>query len=339
MESVGTGLTGAIMGQSFGAIPGYQAATQQKREAKQGQQILDSENFGKLEQAGQDYGIQVADYQKQYEDLLGSYKGPELETKLKDLAKPIDVKPELYDFKRLEKSTFRKLTGQAGDVLLNRSTDFMETVRQNAKTGKDFFHLNRALRSFADVQSGTGETQTNPSFNSLKGKNVGEYVEPFMDIRDKWARHYPLGGEIGSKVAIDIDTYIGQVLEAKVDKDLKQEVSSRLGAERMSELEADITKLKAIRSKVFGSLQSRLGKDGLKIGFIKDYLTRGIDKKAVKADPQAFLDSLENDVEIGPTKDKVTGEIIETADEVRQRILNDILNDVDPSTLVLLWKK
>jgi len=339
MESIGTGLTGAIMGQSFGAIPGYQAATQKKREAKQGQQILDSVNFGKLQQAGKDYGIQVADYQKQYEDLLGSYKGmkpedyPKLETKLKDLAKPTDINPELYDFKRLDKSTFRKLTGQAGDALLNRSTNFMETVRQNAKTGKDFFHLNRALRSFSDVQSGTGETQTNPSFNSLKGKNVGEYVEPFMDIRDKWAKHYPLGGEIGSKVAIDIDTYIGQVLEAKVDKGLKQELSSRLGAERMSELEADITKLKAIRSKVFGSLQSRLGKDGLKIGFIKDYLTRGIDKKAVKADPQAFLDSLENDVKIGPTKDKVTKEIIETADEVRQRILNDVLNDVDPSTL------
>ena len=338
--------------------------------------ILDSVNFGKLQQAGKDYGIQVADYQKQYEDLLGSYKGmkpedyPKLETKLKDLAKPTDINPELYDFKRLDKSTFRKLTGQAGDALLNRSADFMETVRQNAKTGKDFFHLNRALRSFSDVQSGTGETQTNPSFNSLKGKNVGEFVEPFMDIRDKWAKHYPLGGEIGSKVAIDIDTYIGQVLEAKVDKGLKQELSSRLGAKKMSELEADITKLKAIRSKVFDSLQSRLGKDGLKIGFIKDYLTRGIDKKAVKADPQAFLDSLENDVNIQHTAETVkkyatkeealeaavelaqlegnipegqvghiyvsgkkVKRIAETAEQVRQRILNDVLNDVDPSTL------
>ena len=370
MESVGTGLTGAIMGQSFGAIPGYQAATQQKREAKQGQQILDSENFGKLQQAGKDYGIQVADYQKQYEDLLGSYKGPELETKLKELAKPIDVIPELYDFKRLDKSTFRKLTRQAGDVLLNRSTDFMETARQNAKTGKDFFHLNRALRSFSDVQSGTGETQTNPSFNSLKGKNVGEFVEPFMDIRDKWAKHYPLSGEIGSKVAIDIDTYIGQVLEAKVNKGLKQELSSRLGAERMSELEADITKLKAIRGKVFNSLESRLGKDGLKIGFIKDYLTRGIDKASVKADPEAFLLSLKDDVGIEHTtetvREDITKEIalkaaakltqlegnipagqvghiyvvgkkvkkiVETAEQVRERILNDILNDVDPSTL------
>ena len=333
MESVGTGLTGAIMGKAFGAVPGYQAATQQKREAKQGQQILDAVNFGRLQKAGQDYGIQVTDYQKQYEDLLGSYEGPELETKLKELTKPIDVKPELYDFKRLDKSTFRKLTGQAGDVLLNRSTDFMETVRQNAKTGKDFFHLNRALRSFSDVQSGTGETQTNPSFNSLKGKNVGDFVEPFMDIRDKWARHYPLGGEIGSKVAIDIDQYIGQVLEAKVNPGLKQELSSRLGVEKMTELEADITKLKSLRDRMFKSLSSRLGKDGLKIGFVKDYLTRGIDKKAVKANPEDFLLSLKNDVEIGPTKDKVTGEIIETADEVRQRILNDILNDVDPSTL------
>jgi len=333
MESVGTGLTGAIMGKAFGAVPGYQAATQQKREAKQGQKILDSVNFGRLQEAGKDYGIQVADYQKQYEDLLSSYKGPQLEEKLKELTKPVDVKPELYDFKRLDKSAFRKLTGQAGDVLLNRSTDFMETVRQNAKTGKDFFHLNRALRSFADVQSGTGETQTNPSFNSLKGKNVGDFVEPFMDIRDKWARHYPLGGEIGSKVALDIDQYIGQVLEAKVNPGLKQELSSRLGVEKMAELEADITKLKSLRDKMFNALSSRLGKDGLKIGFVKDYLTRGIDKAAVKADPDAFLKSLKDDVEIGPTKDKVTKEIIETADEVRQRILNDILNDVDPSTL------
>jgi hypothetical protein len=333
MESVGTGLTGAIMGKAFGAVPGYQAATQQKREAKQGQKILDSVNFGRLQEAGQDYGIQVADYQKQYEDLLGSYKGPELETKLKELTQPVDVKPELYDFKRLDKSAVSKLTGQAGDVLLNRSTDFMETVRQNAKTGKDFFHLNRALRSFADVQSGTGETQTNPSFNSLKGKNVGDFVEPFMDIRDKWARHYPLGGEIGSKVALDIDTYIGQVLEAKVNPGLKQELSSRLGVEKMGELEADITKLKTLRDNMFKALSNRLGKDGLKIGFTKNYLTRGIDKAAVKADPDAFLESLKNDVKIGPTKDKETGEIIETADEVRQRILNDILNDVDPSTL------
>jgi hypothetical protein len=108
----------------------------------------------------------------------------------------------------------------------------------------------------------------------------------------------------------------------------------------------------------------------LKIGFVKDYLTRGIDKKAVKADPDAFLKSLENDVEIRHTAETVkkyatkeealkaavelaqlegnipagqaghiyvsgkkVKRITETAEQVRQRILNDILNDVDPSTL------
>ena len=333
MESAGTGLTGAIMGGAYSTPGAIQSARQNTLEAKQAQTALDAFNIGELQKAGEDYGIQVADYQKQFEDLVSSYEGPELQTKLKELTKPIDVEPKLYDFKRLETSTFSKLTKQAGDALLNRSTDFMERVRPNLKTGKDYFHLNRALRSFADVQTGTGQTQTNPSFNTLKHKNIGEFVEPFMDIRDKWARHYPLGGEIGSKVALDIDQYVGQSLEAKIDSSLKQELRSRLGAKKMAELEADIIQLKALQNKMFGALTSRLGKDGLKIGFTKNYLTRGIDKNAVKADPAAFLLSLENDVKIGPTKDKKTGEIIETGAQVRESILNDVLNDVDPSTL------
>ena len=340
MESAGTGLTGAIMGKAFGTIPGYQAATQKKREALQGQRVLDTENFRRLQEAGKDYKIQVDNYQKEFDDLVGSYKGPELEAKLKEQGledgprgKAEDVIPEIYDFKRLDKSTFRKLTAQINTGLLRRSADLLEDIRQDIKTGKQFYELDDTLRSFSDTQSGTGETQTKPSFNSLRGQYIGKFVEPFMDIRDKWARHYLLGGEIGSKVALDIDQYIGQVLEGKVNKGLKQELSSRLGAEKMAELETDINQLKSLRGKMFDALTSTLGKDGLKIGFVKDYLTRGIDKKAVKADPDAFLKSLKDDVRIGPTKDKETGEIIETADEVRQRILNDILNDVDPSTL------
>ena len=343
-ETLGQGAAGVIGGKAAATPAGIQTARANTIEAKQAQKTLDAFNIGELQQAGEDYGIQVADYQKQFEDLVGKYEGPELQTKLKDLAKPIDVKPELYDFKRLEASTLSKLTKQAGDALLNRSTDFMERVRPNLKTGKDYFHLNRALRSFADVQTGTGETQTNPSFNTLKHKNIGEFVEPFMDIRDKWARHYPLGGEIGSKVSLDIDQYIGQSVEAKIDSSLKKVLSSRLGAKRMASLEADIIKIKALKNKMFGALTSRLGKDGLKIGFTPNYLTRGIDKNAVKANREGFLKSLEKEytnaegkvvkgVNIEPTKDKKTGEIIETAAQVRESILNDILNDVDPSTL------
>jgi len=377
MESLGTGLTGAVMGQGFGAIPGYQAATQKKREAKQGEKILDSENFRKLQQAGKDYGIQVTDYEKQYQDLMNSYEGPELETKLKEQGleagpkgKAVDVVPELYDFKRLDKSTFRKLTAQINTGLLRRSADLLQDIRQDIKTGKQFYEVDDTLRSFSDTQTGTGETQTKPSFNSLKGEYIGKFVEPFMDIRDKWAKHIPLLGEMRSRVSFDIDQYIGQSLEGKINKGLRQELSSRLGAQKMSELETDITKLKLIRGRMFDALKSRLGKDGLKIGFVKDYLTRGIDKKAVKADPNAFLKSLENDVEIQHTaetvKEYTTQEmafkaavelaqlegnipagqvghvyvskkkvkrITETAEQVRQRILNDILNDVDPSTL------
>jgi hypothetical protein len=191
-----------------------------------------------------------------------------------------------------------------------------------------------------------------------------------MDIRDKWAGHYFLGGEIGSKVGLIIDQYIGQSLEAKIDSSLQQAVRKELGAKKMASLEADIIKLKSLRKKMFGELTSRLGKDGLKIGFVKDYLTRGIDKKAVKADPDAFLLSLKDDVKIQHTAETVkkyatkemafqaaaelalvegnilagqvghiyasgknVKRIVETAEQVRERILNDVLNDVDPSTL------
>jgi len=171
-------------------------------------------------------------------------------------------------------------------------------------------------------------------------------------------------------VALDIDQYVGQSLEAKIDSALKQELSSRLGAKKMAELETDILQLKSLQKRMFDELTSRLGKDGLKIGFTKNYLTRGIDKDAVKANPEGFLTSLETDVKIGhtaetikkySTKEKafqaaielalVEGNIpagqvghiyasgknvkrvAETADQVRERILNDVLNDVDPSTL------
>lgn len=331
MDSAGTFATGSIMGKAFGTIPGYQAATQDKREAKQGQKILDSFNLGEVKKAGEDYGVNVKDYEKQYQDLVDSYEGPELNVKLKELAPAEDVIPERIDFKRLEKGPLSKLTTAAADTLLNRSTASLERIRDNTKTGKDAYSLNRILRGFGDVETGTGEFQSDSSFNTKKHNYVGELLTPFGNIRDKWTNAYPLVGQFGGKIGKNIDKYFGQSLEAKVDAKLKGEVARELGAKKMAELEKDIVKVKKIQKKVFNSLAKTLGKDGLKINFQKDYLTRGIDRDAVKANKQGFLDALENDVHIEGTKDATTGEIIETAEQVREKIYNDILNDIDPS--------
>lgn len=331
MDSAGTFATGSIMGKAFGTIPGYQAATQNKREAKQGQKILDASNLEKLQDAGKKFGTGVQNYEKQYQELVDSYEGPELDVKLKELAPVEDVVPELTEFKRLDRTPLQKFGSIIGDSLLNRSTEMIEKQRINTKTGKDMFHLNRALRGFGDVESGTGQEQTSPSFNTLKHNNVGELLTPFGNIRDKWTTAYPLIGQFGGKIGQNIDTYFGQSLENKIDPAIKGAVAKQLGAKKMAELERDIKTTKKLQLKVFNSLAKALGKDGLKINFQKDYLTRGIDKKAVKADPKAFLLSLKDDVVIEETKDPVTKEIIETAEQVRQRILNDILNDIDPS--------
>ena len=335
-DTLGQAAAGFAGGKAFGTVAGYRDATQNKREAKQAQKILDSSNLGKLQDAGKEFSTGVQNYEKQYQELVDSYEGPELDVKLKELGPKSnipDVVPELTEFKRLDRTPLQKFGSIIGDSLLSRSTEMMEKQRINTKTGKDMFHLNRALRGFGDVESGTGQEQTSPSFNTLKHNNVGELLTPFGNIRDKWTTAYPLIGQFGGKIGQNIDTYFGQSLENKIDPAIKGAVAKQLGAKKMAELEQDIKTTKKLQLKVFNSLAKALGKDGLKINFQKDYLTRGIDKKAVKADPEAFLLSLKDDVGIEGTKDPKTGEIIETAEQVRQRILNDILNDIDPSVL------
>jgi len=343
-ELVSAAGVGGMSGFLMGAGPAGIDAGAFNRQMKADQNTLEAHNLNLMEESAKDFGIQVNDYETQFADLVSKYEGPELDTKIEGLKTPTIKEPELFDFDRVEPSTLSKLTRQAADATVFKSTEFLRNVRPKLKSSHNFFDLNRVLRSFSDTETGSGEYQTSPSFNTLKFKNVSEYVEPFMDIRDKWAGHYFMMGEIGSKIPLNIDKYIGQSLEDKIDSTLQEAVRKELGVKKMVELEADIVKLRNLQNKVFSALESRLGRDGLKIGFTKDYLTRGIDKAAVKANPKDFLKALEETyinaegkevkgVNIEPTKDKVTGEIIETADQVRQGILNDILNDVDPSTL------
>jgi len=331
-DTLGQSAAGFIGGKAYGTVAGYRDATQNKREAKQAQKILDASNLGKLQDAGKEFGTGVQNYEKQYQELVDSYKGPELDAKLKELAPVEDVVPELTEFKRLDRSNLNRLGTNFGDMLLNRSTDMMERQRANTKTGEAYYRLNRSLKSFAPSESGTGEFQDNLSFESLKNNNIGEFVVPFANIKDKWEQSFPLIGKFASKVGENIDKYFGQALENKIDPTLEAEIRKQLG-NRFKELRKDVADTRKNFNKVRNSLAKALGKDGLRIGFIKDYLTRGIDTQSVQANPKGFLDALENLVVISPTIDPKTKEIIETAKEVRERILNDILSGVNPSMM------
>ena len=90
---------------------------------------------------------------------------------------------------------------------------------------------------------------------------------------------------------------------------------------RFKELRKDVADTRKNFNKVRNSLAKALGKDGLRIGFIKDYLTRGIDTQAVQANPKGFLDALKDDVVITPTIDPKTKEIIELLKKLEKEYL------------------
>jgi len=345
-ELASAAAVGAAGGVVMGSGPAVIEAGSFNRQLKKDEKTLDAFNLGEVKKAGEDYGVNVKNYEKQYQDLVDSYEGPELDVKLKELGPKDnipDVVPERFDFKRLKQGVVGKYGTMITDKALSRSTEVIERFRAKTKTGKDAYHLNRALRGFGETETGSGDAQTNPSFNTRKNDYLGELLVPFVDIRTKWSNAYPLMGEIGSNVGKNLDKYFGQVIENKVDPKLKAIVAKDLGTKKMAVLEKDIKDTQKLQMKVFGLLAKTLGADGLTIGFQKDYLTRGIDKDSVKANPDGFLKSLHKEfvdpitgkmvkgVNIEDTKHPTTKEVTETADEIRNRILNDILNDIDPS--------
>jgi len=335
-ELLGAGLVGATGGAIMGAGPAGMEAGAFNRQLKKDRQLLEASNAQEIEKAQEKFTIKVKDYDKKYQELVDTYEGEELETKIKELEPVEDVLPEnMFDLGDAPVSSgLSKYTSIVGDSLLNRATDFLGAVkRDNVLTGEDAFRFDRALRPLIDVESGTGEYQTTPSFNTKKHDYISELLGPFGDIRDKWSTAYPFMGQFLSKVGKNIDTYLGQSLENKIDPKIKAELTKELGTKKMSELEQDIKKIRGIQNKVYDLLAKALGRDGLKINFQKDYLTRGLDRDAIEADPKGFLDSLRDDVQLIEDKLDEAGNVIQTAQEVRENILNDILNGIDPATL------
>lgn len=339
--SAGAFATGVVGGTTLGSLSGYRDATQPTREAKQYQRELDEYNIGQVQKASDEFGIQVTEYEQKYQELLDKYEGPELQSRADALKKSEgtfkDVVPETIDFKRLPQSKLSAMTQGASDFLLSKSTDEIERTTKQAKTGEDYFRLNRVLRTFAPAESGSGDSQSNLSFHSLKQLNIGEFVVPYTNIKDRWESSYPALGKLGSKVGQDIDTYFGQAMEKKIDPSLEAKLRKQLGATKFELLKRDIADTRKNYNAIHSQLKKTLGRDGMEIGFIENYLTRGFDKAAVKQNQQRFLDVLgESYIDSNGVKQKgvnIKDTETRTAEEIKQQILNDVLNGVDPTIM------
>jgi len=130
-------------------------------------------------------------------------------------------------------------------------------------------------------------------------------------------------GEMAANVRPAVNMYIAAKLEENNPKPLynlaqaEAQVLKEIGVAKKADLDNDIRKLADLQEQIWVELSSALGKDGLTIGHQKGYLTRGIWGKAVKKNPQAFLESLIKDVGLEEADAKL--------------VLENILNDVDPN--------
>jgi len=269
---------------------------------------------------------------KQLDALKGKNKPFNLETvqgvvqpPKKDIDKNVaDIIPTLYNIPDDPKGFLRKILGGISELALRRSADDLPSIRKDVSTGKEMAAFMDVASGLTDVSSSSGETQgVSKSFETLRHKYIGDFVNRFEKISNKWTRHIPLMGEMAGNVRPVINEYIAAKLEkdnpksihnlAKAEANVKRALSRR----DKKELDKGIEEIAKIQEEIWSKLNEVLGKDGLTIGHQKGYLTRGIDFKAVKRNPEAFRISLIEDVGL--------------SEEEASHVLNNVLNDVDPN--------
>jgi hypothetical protein len=334
---------GAFLGSSVGTVPATSTARQHNKRIKEGTDFINLEDDRAKSQAG-------LDYRKSYNELLDSYVGPPTEEgdiSVSHKTAP-DVVPKLYDLPKRERGNAENFGRWLGDKLLFKSSGpEFSTMFSKAKTGKDVDLIKRRLFGlFGEVESGSGETQTGNSFNSMKHTYLGDFTNRFNEIKNKWATHYGFLGEFLAGVKLPIDSYTRLVMEKKLAAN-KADVKSGLYAKKISEarkglklskkklkeLDSDIAELRKIHDSVLDSLNDSLGDAGGRIGYTEGYIARGIDIDTVLKNKEEFIQTLVNDVEVYPKGITETEATPKQRREEAERIYNDILNGKDPSIM------
>ena len=255
---------------------------------------------------------------------LNAVKG-KIAPPIKDIdANVADIIPELWNAQEDAKGVLGNIKDAIADLTLRRSSDMLKDIPKDVQTGKQMAAFLDVQSSIVDTESSSGKTQgVSKSFDTLRHKYIGDYVNKFEKIKNKWTRHVPLSGEMFGNVRPAVNRYIAAKLEEKNERPLynlaeaESEVISLLGNSKKLELDKDIQQIAKIQDNIWTKLSKVLGKDGLSIGHQKGYLTRGIDYKAAKRNPEGFKLSLKNDVGLST--------------EQAEQVLNNVLNDVDPN--------
>ena len=352
-------VVGAAGGGLFGSPASVSIATGDNRQRKADKLILDYADIQAKIKSGEQYDLNVKEYKKDFDNLVGEYESLVKDVKLGKKLDPIVVKkfealpgtnkpydvetgvgkirppkydvdknvadiiPELYNIPDEPQGTLGLLKDRAKELFLDKSPDSLKDMLKGVKTAKEYKHYKRVIDAVTDTESSSGETQTNWSFDTLKHKYTGQFVNKFEKIRNKWTRHIPFMGEMGGNVRPALNTYVAAKLEEKNEKSIynlaqaREALLKEIGPSKLQMLDNSIKEIAKIQEDVWQELNKVLGKDGLSIGHQKGYLTRGIDKKIVKKNQEEFLQSLVKDVGL-PL-------------DVAKDVLNNILNDVDPS--------
>lgn len=269
---------------------------------KQGEDYLNALDRQSKIQAGEDYN-------KQFQELAASAEG--------DFSPTFDVTPELYNLPQQKRLLNNPLLKGLGKIGFQKSTSEFDDMFAKARTGKDVDIIRKGLFSkFGEVESGTGETGYDASFNTQRHLNVGNATKEFNKIHRKWGTSVAGAGDFFSDVPKPIDDYVGALLENKnVDKYRAALLASKYG-KHISQIEADAEVLKG----ELGSTLNMLRKSGLDVGEQTDYKPRAYDFDVIKKDKEGFLKTLKDDVGI-------------TDAEQAEKIWYDFSNGKDPEIM------
>jgi len=302
-EAVDRAVGGFFGGTTFGSPASIANATQVNRTRNQYNQLLTAGNRQKLLEAGENF----------------KKTGKETTPRLFNVTPPKQI-PVLSKLKDIGANTlFRRADALFNDKL-NRFAQGGLTEKGNKPTGKDVNLLvNKLFPRFGEVESMSGDKQQGIGYDTYRMTLLGDYGTKFDNIYNKWRG----GGNVLGRFNPAIDAYVGAKLE---------EGSGRVTAEQIAALEAqlptninkqdldnDIATLREITDNVYGQLKETLAKSDMEIGYTKGYLPRGIDRKAIEANREGFIQSLVKDV--GYNRKKA------------EAIANDIIKGRDPTIL------
>ena len=258
---------------------------------------------------------------------------PELDTNIRRLAtkgNELAEKVTGVNFKEAGKSAMKGIAFKPLSDLID--------IRNKARTGAEFHAANNAYQRFAPTGTGTGETQVQQSFFSMKEVNTGTYLKPVINVLNKYANKKRGVGFIGQDIDPEISKYIIEVMRnkpitakptAKFIADFKApQPKTKANPQGLSDLQV----LRAQRDIVFNDLTAA----GLDIGYVENYLSNPIDAEAVKSNKERFIALLIASSEMANAQNPNVPVITEEGTAKRkgaEQIADDLINGIEPDVL------